>query len=90
MGTHLDLRQMMAENGYEVTPEEAKDLYDNFSYAIEQLTSYESYMQFKSMKKKDMVEYLSFYNKQVSKKDRMTMAQFKEFRNFVIDLCEGN
>jgi hypothetical protein len=90
MGSHLDLRQMMAENGYEVTPEEAKVLCDNFSEAIEHLTSYESYMQFKNMDKDDMVKYLSFYNKHVGKKDRMTMAEFKEFRNFIIDLCEGN
>ncbi len=90
MDDYLELRRMMAENGYEVTPAEAWVLTENFKKALDNLTSFESYIQYKNMTEADMRKYLSFYNKKVKKKDRMTLDEFKEFRELIIDVAEGN
>jgi hypothetical protein len=82
---YLKVRDMMAENGYEHTPEEAKEMCDEASKGIEQLAA-----RWKDMDVDEMKKYLKFYNKNVSSKDRMTWSEFKEFYEFVIDVAEGN
>lgn len=90
MGSYLQLRQIMAENGYETTPAEAKRIVDKANAALEKLTEYESYLSWKNMDEDDLVANVKWYNKQVKKKDRMTLDEFKDLRQLIIDIAEGN
>jgi tRNA-dihydrouridine synthase len=89
ISNHQKLRQMMAENGYEHTPDEAKELCDKFNIAIEKLTSYENYALFCNMDEQEIKEYVKGINKVASRGNKISVKEFKEIREFVLEICEG-
>lgn len=85
IGNHLKVRQIMAENGYEYTPVEAKHMVDDFNHAMDRLTTYESYLIFSNMEEQDMIDELAHINESG---EEMTLDDFKEIRDFILDTCE--
>jgi hypothetical protein len=84
------LREMMAENGFEHTPDEAKVMCNAFNNAMEKLTTYESYVLFRDMDEHDIVREVECLNRKLPRKDKFTLECFKEIRQFILDAYEGN
>ena len=80
MNNYLKVRQMMAENGYEHTPAEAKVMVDRFNEVIDKYSNYENYLQLKNLTDEEIIDSL--------KGKKMTLKEFKKCRDFILKQCE--
>lgn len=76
---HLRARQLMAENGFEHTPAEAKKMTD----AVERITDYENYLYLLNMTEEDIKRDVATINRSNKK---ITVREFKEVREFALDI----
>lgn len=79
---YMKARQMMAENGYEHTPAEAKELIDELNGIFEKFSNYETYLQLQHMTDEEIMADLEDAD------DPMTLEEFKEVRDIILDICK--
>jgi hypothetical protein len=77
---YMKTRQIMAENGYEHTPAEAKKMVGEFNKAIEKFSMYENYILLQNMTEQEIINY--------AEKCNMAVDEFEELRSFILDIVQ--